>query len=417
MIHVRVMREKGEMAHILVSRQTFRFPSSWETRTIKKRTKAIPLKLPIVSSILQMEYLSKHDYHYLHFTHLTGTLTNWYLTKANKPDERVALPDDCRFKGNVVLHAMLEGKSLDTPAVSIQISLSKEHAWVVDRTPEKRGIWIEYGQGGAWYWLKEWDESQDDLQQPIRAKLGLFNNIFNILFDVHDGVEGHYALDHITLTPKQLHQRLSCNDDEAFENFKKSSERRFLVFQEPFDYSLLAEHGGAKFCRDHSRGLFDGYEKSKFFKDLSKGKSNKKWSIKEYRRSAELAEQRSQCEPWGEPRVRAKPIRPNWNMEAKLGQTTAPEAKKKGSKKRAGSTGDEEEPANKKRRVLEDSEDEEMEAPPPKKSRRFQPEDDAMEEVDLMKEESYSNQRMVAALVSLRYLRRICGCLPCPTFS
>ena len=184
------------------------------------------------------------------FCTFTGYLRKWYLAKADKPDQRVALPETGQFQDNVVLHAMLEGKNPNTPAVPIQIPLSKEIAWVVDRTPEKRGIWIEYGPGGAWYWLKEWHDSQDILQQPIRAKLGLLSNILSILEEERD---------HIKLTPKQLHQRLSCKDAIAFEDYKQSTQGEFLIFQEPFDYILLAEHGGANFCKRYLAGLFDGY--------------------------------------------------------------------------------------------------------------------------------------------------------------
>jgi len=309
---------------------------------------------------------------------------------------------------------MLQGRNSDTPPIPIQIPLSSDEYWSVDRScHEKLGIWV-LSSRGAWYWLKQCHASQEEVHQPIRAKFGLLVNIIDVLIEEHNGQESYHAEQHLKLTPQELHERLSCMDTALFEEYKKDSECDFFIFQEPFDYTLLSEQGGAAFCKQHLEGLaLEGFNESKFFKGLKSNRPNKKWKSFEYRASAELAEERSQRTSWGELLSNAEPIRPNWNMEAKLDQDGRLAGKNK--KRRNSNGGDTKKPKKKqttaKRNVLEDSDEDDYEPPAKKKKKttrqkRVADDNGAFEDATAaaagqMKQESYSDERMVSALVSL----------------
>jgi hypothetical protein len=309
-----------------------------------------------------------------------------------------------------IVYGQLESSSEGSSPISIVIR--PENCWVVDRTHERRGIWIEpSGQPtSAWYWLRDpHAEKQAPLHQDIRAKLGLFSNVIDALQEQGpDGTDLYYAPFHFKLTPKELHQRLSCSDDMEFQLHQM--ECTYAVFQEPFDYELFERKGGLAFCKQHIAGFAAGFDGSKLSKAIQsmkrkKRKGAKAWTPEQvrpenvcfhsemyanivasrmfqYKESARLAEERSQREPWGEPLSHAREIHPNWKiMEGILGQVEHGRASKK-------------QPRNMENY---DSNDDEQRSK--KKTKRA----DASSEVkvDPMAEDRYSDERMIQALVSV----------------
>jgi hypothetical protein len=314
-------------------------------------------------------------------------LRQWYVVKKDNPDTPVALPERSRRLKDYILRGKLESDSGASVPISVEISLASQQCWVVDRTHERRGIWIEpSGQPtSAWYWLRDAHaEKQASLHQNIRAKLGLFSNVIDVLEEQGpDGTPFHYAQSHFNMTPKQLHQRLSCSDDREFQLHQMEC-REYAVFQEPFDYELFEQQGGVTFCKEHIAGFTVGFNGSKLGKAIQgmKGKKVKAWTPEQYKESARLAEERSQREPWGEPLPDAKEIHPNWNMEANLGQVehSRPNKKKPRNTESHDSSDDDERRSKKKAKRAEAS---------------------SKAKVDPMAEDRYSDERMIQAMVSV----------------
>lgn len=261
----------------------------------------------------------------------------------------------------------------------------------VDFSEEKRGLWVATTE--AWYWLHDCDESQEELHQPMRAKFGLLSNLIDTLLE-----DDKYFETYEKLAPKLVHQKLSCLDEALFQVYKQNQANDILYFQEPFDYTLMSEQGGVTLLKQHLGGLFPGLEKSKFWKELVKQKGRKpgtaKWTPEQYRASAELAEERSQRTAWGMKLPNAKPIRPNWNMEARLDQEQYQESPK-AQRQRVSKDSDDEEPARKKSKKTNKQ----------KKNPLENDEYRRRQEVALaaleMKKEAYSDERMVESLVSI----------------
>lgn len=283
---------------------------------------------------------------------------------------------------------MLQGKTFDLTPIRIEIPASGV-SLSVDFTNDRRGLWVN--SGDAWYWLHDWHASQDTLHQAMRAKFGLLSNLIDTLLE-----GGYFENFHRELSPKLLHQKLSCLDEAAFQVFKQNrdDDDDTLIFQEPFDYTLLSEQGSISFIKQHLGGLYPGFDKSKFWKELVKLKGHKrgtpKWTSEQYRASAELAEERSQRMPWGVRLPNANETHFNWNVEARLDQERYEESPK----------------AKRRRRVLEDSNEEEEPAKKKMKQKSVldNDEDRLRQEVALdaqvMRKEAYSDERMVQALVS-----------------
>jgi len=325
---------------------------------------------------------------------------DWYITTTKDPEKREALPHQGVFAKNHVLHGTLQGSTSDVSPIHVQVPLARA-SWFVDKGHTTPGYWVQTAGKKAWYWLKQCHPTQEETHYPMRALLGLLRNVMDC-FQEEYKEEPEYS--HLKLSPKELHRRLSCNNAAEFLQYMtESNEQGYPLFQEPFDYALFTSTG-LTFCQAHLDGWFGG-DDTRFYKQLGKLKKNNKktWSAAEYKASAERAEERSQRTPWGELLPNAKRIRPNWNMEAKIGQQEvsdeeeeAPKKKKKAPAKRKGSK---KEPAAKKqkttgsrRRVVEDSSDDDEDM--------FGGGDD-VNKVDPFEQDRYSDERMRLALVSL----------------
>jgi hypothetical protein len=345
---------------------------------------------------------------YSHLTlNRTGSLRQWYIVKKSNPDTPVALPRDMRLK-NYIIYGQLESDSEESSPVSIVIR--PQNCWVIDRTHERRGIWIEPSDqdGSAWYWLRDpHAEKQASLHLPIRARLGLFSNVIDALEqEGPDGTPFYYIQEHFKLTPKQLHQRLSCSDDMEFQ-FKRSECAEYLPFQEPFDFELFEQQGGLAFCKQHIFGLAAGFNGSKLGKAIQsmKAKRAKAWTLEQYEESAKLAEERSQRHPWGEPLRNARKVHPNWKVDTNLDQARDNHLGKMKNRSKEDDDGSEDEDfedsgAGKRtrRHALEDSDDDDDEPRSKKKRKRVDAASKA--KVDPMAEDRYSDERMIQALVS-----------------
>jgi hypothetical protein len=218
--------------------------------------------------------------------------------------------------------------------------------------------------------------------------MGLLSNILDVFMEQRDasGVN-YYVPAHLKKSPQQVYDRLSCQDDELH---SRHNNPRLPLYKMPWDMDLLKS--SVPFMKIHLNGFCKGFDKSVFWKELNKLKETKdvKWTPDKYKQSAELAEQRAQQMPWGEPCANAKPIRPNWMMEAALaGHNESPFPKMKETRKRAlddnsddNSDDDDDDyvPKGKKqkplsrKRTLEDSSDDDSvpkkKAVPSKKQRR-----------------------------------------------
>jgi hypothetical protein len=314
-------------------------------------------------------------------------LEQWYLTSEKHPASRAALPE-LNFKRNQVLFGRLQGNTKEIPPIDVKIPV-EDYQISVDFSEETRGLWVATKK--AWYWLHGCHQSQDEIHQITRAKFGLMSNLIDIF------KEGSYFVtSHCNLSPKEVHQKLSCLDDSVFETFKQNrDDDESIIFQEPFDYTLLTDQGGITLLKHHLGDLFPGLMiESKFWEELNKITERKrgtaKWTPDQFRASAELAEERSQRTPWGQRLPNAKKIQPNWNMKEKLDQeryVESPKAKRR--QRQAGA----DEAAKKKRKM-------QRLVPGEDKSERMIRQEMAMA-AKKMKQKSYSEERMVQALVSV----------------
>ena len=135
-----------------------------------------------------------------------------------------------------------------------------------------------------------------------------------------------------------------------------------LIFQEPFDYTLLSDQGGITLLKHHLGDLFPGLMiESKFWEELKKITERKrgtaKWTPDQFRASAELAEERSQRTPWGQRLPNAKKIQPNWNMKEKLDQERYVESPKAKRRQRQADGADEAAKKKRKKQRLVPGED------------------------------------------------------------
>ena len=121
---------------------------------------------------------------------------------------------ELKFKRNQVLCGRLQGNTKEIPPIDVKIPV-EGYKISVDFTEETRGLWVATKK--AWYWLHDCHESQDEIHQITRAKFGLMSNLIDIL------LEGSYfETSHCNLSPKEVHQKLSCLDDSVFETFKQN---------------------------------------------------------------------------------------------------------------------------------------------------------------------------------------------------
>jgi hypothetical protein len=144
--------------------------------------------------------------------------------------------------------------------------------------------------------------------------MGLLSNILDVFMEEQDSEAFYYAHAHIKKSPQSVYNLLSCHDGELHARYNDPG---LPLYKTPWDMDLFKS--AVPFLQQHLTEVCTDYDKSVFWKELNKLKAPKvKWTLEMYKESAELAEQRGQQMPWGEPCANAKPLRPNWMMEAMI---------------------------------------------------------------------------------------------------
>lgn len=270
-------------------------------------------------------------------------LTNWTLLKHASPIPQ-PLPISGEFEKDFVIQGSLLPESNQSTSSNhqdlIQVLLSSIKSWVIDRSHDNRGIYVQTST--AFYWLKEPCKdtvdiggneqaigtpndnqpstnitSQEIIHQPIRAKFGLLSNLIDMFSDQNYNFVNFYAKRSITNT----HCLLRPNA-EILARYDTSEEP---LNKEPFDLNLLKQF--PEFVRRNMENLHDMlpnecvfFYSIKEFEQQFKERQRKlvPWSDEEYIESAEASESRSGRHSWGELKPNVKKARPNRLIEIRI---------------------------------------------------------------------------------------------------
>jgi len=263
------------------------------------------------------------------------SLTKWYLTKnkdGTKPSSsktRQPLPKSYKFPdgaytlyGTLILPSIPQNTNTENNKLQ-PVILSQLKQWCIDLSYEKRGIWIQ--TCSAWYYLKEpctttplsSSISQESIHLPLRAKLGLLSNIFDLLSERSYS----YMAIHNKRTVTNIHALLSPQKDVIEQHNRPPVE---TLNTQPYDLDLLTDCA-ADFVKFHLVGVHPKLEKGCRFMeslDVLRKINQKEWKEEKFIQSAREAEKRGMRYPWGEilPHAEGK-VRPNRLIEIEMENT------------------------------------------------------------------------------------------------
>jgi len=221
----------------------------------------------------------------------------------------VALPEDMNKNLNYLcLYGNLESNN-NSEKLVCAVKIDALKAWCFDRHYQDRGIWVL--TKFAWYKLKKPCDklitqsdgeqiSQEILHLPLRAKCGLLSNILDLMSNSYGILNAENVTYHANRTLEMSYKMFLLDEEEQKQDP--------TLCKDSFDIFLLQRH--PKFVKTQFKGVDTKFSNNSsvmkgltaLSKELSDAiKKKEHWATDEidYRKSAEMAEERSSRYPWG----------------------------------------------------------------------------------------------------------------------